>query len=86
MKAIISDSVDNPPDLILRSRAKHGVSKDGRRRLASDRPSRRAHRNRLLPISTPMDAEVGQARLRCALLRTRLIDGMDMIRTSETVD
>src|ERR1700684_1504961 len=37
--------------------------------LACDRPSRRAHRNRLLPISTPMDAEVGQARLRCALLR-----------------
>jgi hypothetical protein len=38
-----------------------------------------------LPISTPMDAEVGQARLRCALLRTRLIDDIDMIRTSETL-
>jgi hypothetical protein len=32
-----------------------------------------------------MDAEVGQARLRCALLRTRLIDDIDMIRTSETL-
>src|SRR5260370_19999853 len=34
-------------------------------------PSRRAHRNRLLPISTPVDAKVGQARLWCALLRMR---------------
>jgi hypothetical protein len=34
-------------------------------------PSRRAHRNRLLPISALYIAEVGQARLRCALLRMR---------------
>jgi hypothetical protein len=32
-----------------------------------------------------MHAEVGQARLRCALLWTRLIDEIDMIRTSETL-
>jgi hypothetical protein len=33
----------DPTDLILRSRAKHGVSKDGRRHdLACGRPSRRA--------------------------------------------
>src|SRR6266853_4222914 len=40
-------------DLILRSRAQHGVSNDGRwHDLACDHPSRRAHRNRLLPMST----------------------------------
>jgi hypothetical protein len=50
-----------PTDLILRSRVRHGVSKDGRRHdLVRGRPSRRANRNRLLPISTPMEAEVGQ--------------------------
>jgi hypothetical protein len=37
-----------------------------------------------LPISTPMDAEVGQARLRCALLRTRSNGDIDMIQTSKT--
>src|SRR5258706_10150183 len=51
-------------------------TKDRRNRLqpisvARGHPSRRAHRNRLLPISTPLDAKVGQARLWCALLRMR---------------
>src|SRR5579883_1073330 len=39
--------------------------------LARGRPSRRPHRNRLLPISTLRSAEVGRARLQCRLLRTR---------------
>src|SRR5271154_4583701 len=87
MKPIRSDGIESKPtDLVQRSRAQHGVSKDGRQHhLAYGRPSRRAHRNRLLPISTPMDAEVGQARLRCALLRTRSLDDIDMIRISELI-
>src|SRR5215471_2529693 len=57
-------------DLILRSIAQRCVSKDGRLHgRACCHPSRRAHRNRLLPISTLQAAEVGQARLRWALLR-----------------
>jgi hypothetical protein len=38
MKSFISDSVDNPTDLVLmRSRAKHGVSKDDPSRRAQER-------------------------------------------------
>jgi hypothetical protein len=56
----------NPTDLILRSRAQHGVSKDGRCGTAS-------------PVTVLRDAR------KSALLRTRLIDDIDRIRTSETV-
>ena len=66
MKPIRSGQLEfKPTDLILRSRAKHGVSKDRcRHDVACGRPSRRAQES--------------------ALLRTRLIDDIDMIRTSET--
>jgi hypothetical protein len=55
----------DPTDLILRSRAQHGVSKDGRQHD--------------LAVAVLRDAR------KSALLRTRLIDDIDMIRTSETV-
>jgi hypothetical protein len=44
MKPITSEGMEfKPTDLILRSRAQHGVLKDGRQHdLASGRPSRRA--------------------------------------------
>jgi hypothetical protein len=42
----------NNSHLILRSRPKVGVSKDGRPAMTRGHPSRRAHRNRLLPIAT----------------------------------
>src|SRR5215467_11077155 len=78
-------------DLILRSIAQRCVSKDGRLHgRACCHPSRRAHRNRLLPISTLQAAEVGQARLRWALLRMRvfisshaLSRGMTLLRFGE---
>ena len=67
MKPIRSPNVEfNPMDLILRSHAKHGVSKDGRCSTA-------------LPVTVLRDAR------KSALLRTRLIDDIDMSRTSETV-
>jgi hypothetical protein len=67
MKPIRSHNVEfNPADLILRSHAKHGVSKDGRCGTA-------------LPAAVLRDARES------ALLRTRVIDDFDVIRTSETV-
>jgi hypothetical protein len=67
MKPITSDGMKlEPTDLILRSRAKHGVSKDGH------------------GLGPPFVAVLRDAR-KSALLRTRLIDDMDMIRTSETL-
>jgi hypothetical protein len=63
MKPIGSHNVEfNPTDLILRSHAKHGVSKDG----------------------TALLATVLRDARKSALLRTRLIDDIDKIRTSET--
>jgi hypothetical protein len=61
MNPIRSHNVElNPTALILRSHAKHGVSRDGRRGTA-------------LPATVLRDAR------KSALLRTRLIDGIDMI-------
>jgi hypothetical protein len=54
-----------PIDLILRSRAPHGVSKDGH------------GPQRVWPSF--------ETRAKSALLRTRLLDDIDMIRTSETM-
>src|SRR5712675_2768030 len=68
-----SSACEEMKALILRSRAQHDVSKDGRESLPCIHPSRRGHRNRLLPISTLYVAEVGQARLRWPLLRMRWI-------------
>jgi hypothetical protein len=66
MKPIRSNNVEfKPTDLILRSHAKHGVSKDGR--------------------GTALSAAVLRDARESALLRTRVIDDFDMIRTSETV-
>jgi hypothetical protein len=67
MKPIRSHNVEfNPTDLILRSHAKQGVSKDGR-------------------CGTALSATVLRDARESALLRTRLINDIDMIRTSETV-
>src|SRR5262249_12840953 len=60
------------------------VSKDGRwHDLACGRPSRRANRNRLLPISTPLKcrSRAGPTSVRAPLDEV----DVDMIRTSETM-
>jgi hypothetical protein len=58
-----------PVNVILRSRAKRGVSKDGRRHDLAWGPS--------------FETRASFDKLRSALLRTRRMDCVDMIRTSE---
>jgi hypothetical protein len=60
MKPIGSDQLESKPaDLILRSRAKHGVSKDRRRHhVACGRPSSRAPQSALLRMRLIGDIDV----------------------------
>jgi hypothetical protein len=46
----------------------------------------RESKSAVADFDTHWNAEVGQARLRCALLRTRLIDDIDMIRAAFAVE
>src|SRR6266852_8920740 len=53
---------------------------------ACGHPSRRAQsKSAVADFDPSLSAEVGQARLRCALLRTRLTDDIDMTRIMETL-
>ena len=58
--AWIAGAEHAPPDLILRSRAEHGVSKDGRNAWTRRHPSRRAHPSPSAQERAPQDE--GKAR------------------------
>jgi hypothetical protein len=86
MKPIRSDGTEfKPTDLILRSRAKHGVLKDGPwQDLACGRPSRRAQSK-----SAAADFDTIDCRSQAGLTSVRapqdeVDDDIEMIQSSET--